>query len=72
MSDTLSMPDPARQVAEVRHIIQARGDHSCESTLLAIKRVVIPSPPDEPTWYDTGSGPGHGTAWERHDDPSVD
>lgn len=70
MSDTLSTPDPAAQVAEVREIITHRGSHSCESTLLAIRRVVIPPPgDDEPGWYDTGSGPGHGTAWERHDDP---
>lgn len=72
MSDTLSMPDPAAQVAEVRHIIQARGSHSCESTLLAIRRVVIPDSPSggrDTDWRDTGSGPGFGTAWERHDDP---
>lgn len=25
--------------------------------------------PDRSGWLDTGSGPGHGTAWERHDDP---
>lgn len=68
MSDTLSTPDPAAQVAEVREIITNRGDHSCESTLLAIRRVVDP-PPAEPDWRDTGSGPGFGTAWERHDDP---
>ena len=68
MSNTLSTPDPAAQVAEVRQIIQARGSHSCESTLLAIRRVVDPPPPEpESGWLDTGSGPGF--AWERHDDP---
>ena len=45
MSDTLSTPDPAAQVAEVRRIIETRQFvHSCEATLLAIKRVVIPPP----------------------------
>lgn len=68
MSDTLSTPDPAAQVAEVRDIIIHRGDHSCESTLLAIKRVVIPDSNDT-DWEDPGSGPGVGTVWERHDDP---
>lgn len=67
MSNTLSTPDPAAQVAEVREIIAHRGDHSCESTLLAIRRVV--DPPPDTDWLDTGSGPGFGTAWERHDDP---
>jgi hypothetical protein len=67
MSDTLSTPDPTAQVAEVRHIIEARGSHSCESTLLAIRRVVDPPREPESGWIDTGSGPG--AAWERHDDP---
>lgn len=87
MNDTLSMPDPAAQVAEVRHIIEGRTlMHSCEATLLAIKRVVIPPPAADvevpvndagwpelhsSDWRDTGSGPGYGTAWERHDDPTV-
>jgi hypothetical protein len=85
VNDTLSTPDPAAQVAEVRYIIEHRGDHSCESTLLAIRRVVLP-PPGEPLnpsggwpqlhssdWTDTGSQAGYepGTPWERHDDPEV-
>lgn len=49
MSDTLPTPDPAQQVAEVRQIIHGKTFmHSCESTLLAIRRVVDP-PPDERT-----------------------
>ena len=74
MNDTLSTPDPAQQVAEVRRIIETRTFmHSCESTLLAIKRVVIPPPASdtevpvndrgwpelrESDWTDTGTGPG--------------
>lgn len=83
MNTTLSTPDPAAQVAEVREIIDNRGDHSCESTLLAIRRVIDPPGeagpvekdgkgwpllPDAP-FTDTGSGPG--SAWERHDDPEL-
>lgn len=42
MSDTLSS-DPAAQVAEVRRIIEGRTFmHSCESTLLEIRHVVVP------------------------------
>lgn len=78
MNDTLSTPDPATQLAEVRGIIEARTFmHSCESTLLAIRRVVIPEPPagDPPKltvrgWPElTPSEDPPGTAWERHDDP---
>jgi len=77
VNDTLSTPDPAAQVAEVRAIIEGRTlMHSCESTLLAIRRVVIPPPADDvevpvndagwpelrpSDWHDTGSGPGHGS-----------
>lgn len=72
MSDTLSTPDPALQVAEVRQIIDGRAGHSCESTLLAIRRVVDPPPPAKPLEHDPRGWvklePG-GTAWERHDDP---
>lgn len=46
MSDTLSAPDPATQLAEVRRIIQDRALHSCEATLLRIRRVVEPPPPE--------------------------
>lgn len=85
MNNTLSTPDPAAQVTEIRYIIEHRGNHSCESTLLAIRRVVFP-PPSKPLnpaggwpeldpegWHDSGSGPGYerGTAWERHDDPEA-
>lgn len=81
MNDTLSTPDPAAQVAEVRTIIEGRTFlHSCESTLLAIKRVVIP-PPDEivpPTLTERGwpelspsDEPPTGSIWERHDDPEM-
>lgn len=75
MNDTLSTPDPAAQVAEVRAILEGRTlMHSCESTLLAIRRVVIPPPATDvevevndrgwpelrqSDWRDTGSGPGH-------------
>lgn len=79
MNDTLSMPDPAAQVAEVRRIIDGRTlMHSCESILAEIKRVVTPPPgPHDPPEL-TGRGwpilrPSDpvppGTAWERHDDP---
>lgn len=89
MNDTLSTPDPAAQVAEVRTILEQRSFmHSCEATLLAIRRVIIPPPdettppkltergwpelkPSDPGWEDSGSGPGHGTVWERHDDPEA-
>lgn len=47
MSDTLPTPDPAEQVAEVRQIIRGRTFmHSCEATLLAIRRVVDPPTED--------------------------
>lgn len=78
MNDTLSTPDPASQVAEVRGILEQRTVmHSCESTLLAIKRVIIPPPPpgEPPTLTARGwpelkpSDDPPGTAWERHDDP---
>lgn len=74
MSDTLSTPDPATQVAEVRHIIQHRLGNSCESTLIAIRRVVEPPPPDpEPIEHDGRGWPVlPGTAWERHDEPDVE
>lgn len=84
----VSPSDPAAQVAEVRRIIEGRGSHSCEATLLQIRRVVDPPPPaqpielDEDGWpvlrpsdrHDTGTRPGYdaGTAWERHDDPEAD
>lgn len=82
MNDTLSTPDPAAQLAEVRTILEQRTFmHSCESTLLAIRRVVIP-PPDEGTpptltargWPELRPSDEHppGTAWERHDDPLSD
>jgi hypothetical protein len=49
VSDTLSAPDPATQLAEVRAIIEGRTVmHSCESTLQAIKQVVIPPPAPGP------------------------
>lgn len=78
MSDTLSMPDPAQQVAEVRQIITHRGHHSCEATMLRVWRVVFPPPaeseePDRrPIETDEHGWPmlnPEGTAWERHDDP---
>lgn len=73
MNDTLSTPDPAAQVAEVRHILANRGTHPCEAVLIRIGRVIDPPPPSS-SWGDTGNGPGYeppGTAWERHDDPCV-
>lgn len=80
MNDTLSTSDPAEQVAEVRHLIANRGVmHSCEATLLAIRRVVDP-PPAETTPVELDhrgfpemrpADPPAGTAWERHDDPTV-
>ncbi|MGZ0150670.1 hypothetical protein ACXJJ3_26670 [Kribbella sp. WER1] len=43
MTTTLSTPDPAAQVAQVREIFEGRTFmHSCESTLLEIRRVVYP------------------------------
>lgn len=76
MNDTLSTPDPATQLAEVRHIIERRTFmHSCESVLAEIKRVVIPpAPPGEPPKLTPRGWPElhpsePGTAWERHDDP---
>lgn len=75
MNDTLSTPDPVAQVAEVRQIIDGRARHSCESTLLAIRRVVDPPGPAAPLEHDNRGWvelrPDQGTAWERHDDPSV-
>lgn len=79
MNDTLSTPDPAMQVAEVRRIIQHRLGHSCEATLFAIRRVVDPPPPEPaptepppPLERDARNWPIlPGTAWERHDDPDV-
>lgn len=81
MNDTLSTPDPATQVAEVRHIIEGRTFlHSCEATLLAIRRVVIPDLPsgeppavNERGWVELSPNDDipPGTAWERHDDPEV-
>ena len=79
MDDTLSTPDPAQQVAEVREIIAHRGNHSCEATMFAVFRVVFPGPPDRPAnpdmrpiATDDHGWPmlnAEGTAWERHDDP---
>lgn len=81
MNDTLSIPDPAAQVAEVRQIIEGRTVmHSCEATLLAIRRVVVPDlPPGEPPtlnergWVELrpNDDTPPGTAWERRDDPEV-
>lgn len=75
MNDTLSTPDPAAQLAEVRSIIEGRTVmHSCEATLLAIRRVVIPPPATDvevpvdeegwpelrgSKWTDTGSQAGY-------------
>jgi hypothetical protein len=73
VSNNVSMPDPAQQVAEVRRIIEQRGQHSCESTLLSIRRVIDPPPPAQPIerestgwprlqpsdWQDTGTGTGY-------------
>lgn len=76
MNDTLSMPDPARQVAEVRQIIADRRLHTCEATLIRIRRVVDP-PEDSPgAELDERGFPKlkpsdlPGTAWERHDEPN--
>lgn len=75
MNDTLSTPDPAAQLNEIRDIIQGRTImHSCESTLLAIRRVVFP-PPAEPLnppggWPELRAS-DYGSAWERHDDPEA-
>lgn len=81
MNNTLSTPDPATQVAEVRQIIAGRGSNSCESTLIAIRRVVDPpveQPPvekDPRGWvvFEDREVPlgDDGTAWERHDDPQL-
>lgn len=73
MNDTLSTPDPASQVAEVRAIIGNRRDHTCEATLLAIRRVVDPPVDPEPLEYDKRNWPiiPPGTAWERHDEPDL-
>jgi hypothetical protein len=73
VNDTLSTPDPATQVAEVRQLIQQRGRHSCEATLIAIRRVVEPPPAEpDPLEYDSRNWPIlPGTAWERHDEPDV-
>ncbi|MEU4391655.1 hypothetical protein [Kribbella sp. NPDC023855] len=46
MNDTLSTPDPARQVAEVRQIIADRHLHTCDVSLLRIRRVVEPPLPE--------------------------
>ena len=87
MNDTLSS-DPAEQVAEVRRIIETRTfQHSCEATLLAIKRVVIPPPATdrEVPVNDAGwpelraddppdwrdTGSGPGEVWEHRDDPGL-
>jgi hypothetical protein len=84
VNDTLSTPDPAHQVYDVRRIIRERGDHSCEATLLAIRRVVDPPPAADapPTEHDDRGWPElraneerhdpGGTAWERHDEPHGD
>lgn len=80
MNDTLSTPDPASQVAEVRHIITNRGEHTCEAVLLRIRRVVDPPPADareaevnDRGWvvFEDREVPlgEQGTAWERHDEP---
>lgn len=79
MSDTLSTPDPAVQVAEVREIIANRGTTPCEAVMLRVWRVVLPPPsepparPDvRPLAVDDNGWPylnAEGTAWERHDDP---
>lgn len=78
MNDTLSTQDPAEQVAEIQQIIDQRGGHSCEATLLAIRRVVYP-PAEQPDTRlletDEHGWPilnAEGTAWERHDDPRPD
>lgn len=77
MNDTLSTPDPAAQLAEVRWILEHKTFmHSCESTLLAIRRVVFP-PPDKIVhpklsprgWPELYAADPPGDAWERHDDP---
>jgi hypothetical protein len=71
VNDTLSTPDPATQVAEVREIIRGRGDHSCEAVLIRIRRVVDPPADPGPLEHDERRWPILGTAWERHDDPDV-
>jgi hypothetical protein len=57
VSDTLSTPDPATQVAEVRHIITNRGTTSCETVLVRIRRVVDPPPPAGPVERDNRGFP---------------
>ena len=80
MSSTLSTPDPAAQVAEVRQIITNRGHHSCEATMLRVWRVVFPPPaaseePDRrPIATDEHGWPmlnAEGTAWLRADNGSA-
>lgn len=81
MNDTLSTPDPATQVAEVREIIRGRAGHTCEAVLIRIRRVVDPPAPTEPVEKDARGWvvfegrevplDEAGTAWERHDDPDV-
>ncbi|WP_020385915.1 hypothetical protein [Kribbella catacumbae] len=80
MNDTLSIPDPATQLAEVRSIIEGRTFmHSCESTLLAIRLVIFPAPAEivppklSPRgWPELYAADPPGDAWERHDDPEHD
>ena len=81
MSDTLSTPDPAEQVAEVRQIITHRNSHSCEAVMMRVWRVVFPpqaeseQPDRRPIATDPHGWPmlnPEGTAWERHDDPHAD
>lgn len=79
MNNTLSTPDPATQVAEIRDIIRGRAGHTCEAVLIRIRRVVDPpaeQPPvekDPRGWvvFEDREVPigDEGTAWERHDDP---
>lgn len=72
MNDTLSRPDPSAQVAEVRDIITDPGAYSCEARLLRIRRVVDPPADPDPLDHDHRGWPElKGTAWERHDDPTV-
>lgn len=78
MNDTLSTPEPAEQVDEIRRIIHNRGARSCEATLFAVRQVVFP-PPEPPDTRllatDDNGWPilnAEGTAWERHDDPHGD
>lgn len=77
MNTTLPTPDPAALVAEIRHIIELYDVETptCEQTLLAIRRVVFP-PPAEPLrepggWPTMHASDYPGTAWERHDDPTI-